>query len=253
MTATNEQFLAGISLFRALPRDLLQLVAELFRESSYKDDEFVFRAQEPSRHVFVVKDGAVALFSDQLGEAVELKARLGPGEVFGEVGVLQGTGRTLSARASGPTQLLSLEGRSLLKLAGAYEDLALELSKIALRYSFENRSSRVALVRRKEARIRLGAPIELRVEGREPVRVNLENLSLGGACVSGLTAWNIDEATMMSFCVDPQTALLSVYGRVAWRRGERLGIAFTSTLPGHEIRVAGAVHRLTRDLLPHPQ
>lgn len=246
----NADFLAEIDLFRELPPDLRELVSELFQERAFEDDEIVFRVGDTSNHIFVVRFGAVVLFTDTVGEVVALKARIEPGKLFGEVGVLQGTGRTLSARASGATTLLQLDGRSLLDLAGAYEELAFRLSKIALRYSFENRSSKVELAGRTEARIRLGAAVELRIEGYESMPVILENLSLGGACLSGLPDdWNIGEWTLMSFAVDPRTTLLSVYGRVAWRRVGRLGIAFTETLPDHEIRVAGTLHRLTDALL----
>ena len=246
----NADFLAEIDLFRELPPDLRELVSELFEERVFEDDEIVFRVGDSSNHIFVVRFGAVVVFSDTVGEVVELKARIKPGGVFGEVGVLQGSGRTLSARASGVTTLLLLDGRSLLDLAGADEELAFRLSKISLRYSFENRSSKVELASRTEARIRLGSAIELRMEGSEAIPVTLENLSLGGACLSGLPAdWDIGEGNLMSLAVDPQTTLLSIYGRVAWRRPGRLGIAFTETLPDHEIRVAGTLHRLTDALL----
>lgn len=247
---TNADFLLGLDLFRDLPRDLRDLVCALFLEVDYADDAFVFRVGEAAEHVFVVRQGEVVLFSDTVGEPVELKARIGPGAIFGEVAVLQGTGRTLSARAVQATRLLRLEGRSLLELAGAYEELALRLSKIALRYSFENQASRAELARRKEARVRLGAWIELRAQGGASIPACLENLSVGGACLSGLPAgWEADESCLYSFGVDRETALLSFHARVAWHRSDRLGIAFTRTLPDHELRVAGSLHRLTELLL----
>lgn len=242
----NTDFLNEIDLFRELPPDLRTLVIELFEEIQVPDDRVLFHVEDPSEHLFVVKSGAVDLYSDTVGEAVELKARVGAGGVFGEVGVLQGSGRTLSARASGDTTLLRLRGESLLELARAYEELATRLSKVALRYSFENQASRVELARRKEARIRVGSVVEMRIEGRDPVPVVLENLSLGGACVSGLPVdWEVDESTLMSFAVEPHTTLLNFYGRIDWRKNDRLGIAFTETLPDHEMRVAGTLFRLT--------
>ncbi|MCH7666446.1 MAG: cyclic nucleotide-binding domain-containing protein [Acidobacteria bacterium] len=112
----NADFLAEIDLFRELPPDLRELVSELFQERAFEDDEIVFRVGDTSNHIFVVRFGAVVLFTDAVGEVVALKARIEPGKLFGEVGVLQGTGRTLSARASGATTLLQLDGRSLLDL-----------------------------------------------------------------------------------------------------------------------------------------
>lgn len=243
---TDADFLDQIDLLQELPPDLRSLVGALFEEKRYDDDQIVFRVGDPSTHLYVVKEGSVALFSDSIGEVVELKARVQPQGVFGEVGVLQGSGRTLSARASGPTTLLLLSGESLLELARSYEELALRLSKVALEYSFENRSSHVELARRKEARIRVGQAIELRVEGRESETVVLENLSLGGACIAGLPSnWDVGPETLVAFAVDSYASLFTVFGRVAWRRGDRLGLAFTSTTSDHEMRVAGALARLT--------
>lgn len=250
MNMEKTDFLAELALFRDLPADLRQLVSTLFEDVAVEDDALVFRTGDAGEYVFAVREGQVVLFTDRVGEPVELKARIGPGEVFGEVAVLQGGGRTLTARAVGPTRLLRLEGRKLLELAGAHEELALRLSKIALGYSFENRSSKAELARRKEARVRLGARVELRTEGKEPIAVVLENLSLGGASLSGLPiGWEIEESRLISIGVDPRTALLSVYARVAWRKQDRLGIAFTRTLADHPLRVAGALHRLTGLLL----
>lgn len=243
----HADFLNKIDLLQELPLDLRGLVSELFHEKRFDDDEVVFRVGDPSTHLYVVRDGSVLLFTDTIGEVVALKAEVGSGGVFGEVGVLQGSGRALSARAVGETTLLLLEGHSLLELANTYEDLAFRLSKVALEYSFANRTSEPELARRKEARIRVAAEIEVRVEGRDPVPVVLDNLSLGGACLEGLPEeWDVDESTLVSFGVDPATTLLSVFGRIAWRTNGRLGFVFTGTVPDHEIRVAGAIARLTR-------
>ncbi|MCP4201314.1 MAG: cyclic nucleotide-binding domain-containing protein [bacterium] len=241
----NADFLAEIDLFQELPLDLCRLVAEFFETIDFEDDEVVFRVGDPSRHIFVVKTGAVVLFSDRKGEVVGLKARVEPGGVFGEVGVLQGSGRTLSARSSGSTTLLRLSGASLLELAHGYDSLALKLSKTALTYSFENRSSQAELARRREARVRIGCPAELRMESHEPLPIQVENLSMGGVCLSGLPeGWDIEKGAALSIGIDPATALFSAHGRVAWRKNDRLGIAFTETPPDHELRIAGALHRL---------
>ena len=247
----NADFLAQTDLFLNLPPDLRPLVSQLFQERSFADDEIVFRIGGPSDHIFVVKAGAIVLFTYTIGEPVTLKARVEPGGLFGEVGVLQRTGRTLSARASGATVLLELDGHSLLELAGAYDELALRLSKIALRYSFMNRSSAAELGRRREARIRIAAAVDLRIGGEGSIPVTLDNLSLGGVCLAGLPeGWDLSEGALMSFVADQDEALLSVYGRVVWRKSRRLGVAFTETLPDHETMVSAALQHLIGAFLP---
>lgn len=242
---TPAEFLLQLDLFRALPTDLRDVVADLFLEQSFDDDEVVFRAGDPATELYVVRAGSVSLYTDRVGEAVGLKARLEPGDMFGEVGVLEGGERSLSARASGPATLLSMHGESLIELARAYDTLAFELSKIAIRYSFDNQAAKAELGRRKEVRVKVCREVELRVAGSTPLPVVLENLSIGGACIVGLPAsWDFEPSQTLSFGTEPTTALFSVRGRVTWRKRDRLGIAFTDTAEDHEMRIAGALFAL---------
>lgn len=63
----------------------------------YAPGEAVVRAGEPGREMFVVLDGAVEV----LGEDGAPLARLGTGEIFGEVALVDGGARTRTVRAAG--------------------------------------------------------------------------------------------------------------------------------------------------------
>jgi hypothetical protein len=140
-----------------------------------------------------------------------------------------------------------MHGDSVIKLAQAYDALAFQLSKVAMRYSFENRAAKLELGRRKEARIKVSREVELRVAGRPALPVILENLSVGGACLEGLpAAWDIEPSESMSFGLDPTRALFTAHGRVTWRKRGRLGIAFSDSGDEHELRIAAALYTLLK-------
>jgi CRP-like cAMP-binding protein/tetratricopeptide (TPR) repeat protein len=67
------------------------------RERSFGKDEVIFREGDPSDAVYVVAKGAVELSKSGAGGQVVL-ARLGPLEMFGETGILDGSPRSATAR-----------------------------------------------------------------------------------------------------------------------------------------------------------
>ncbi len=73
-------------------------------EKSYEDGQIIFREGEMSSAAFVTLEGKVKLFKDGPRGRVEL-ARIGKGEMFGEMGVLDGGVRSASAEAWGPVRV----------------------------------------------------------------------------------------------------------------------------------------------------
>lgn len=65
----------------------------------------VFREGEPAEEAYLIEDGAVDILQGQ-GPERRLLARLGPGEVFGEMGVIDGTPRSTWAVAAAPLRLV---------------------------------------------------------------------------------------------------------------------------------------------------
>ncbi len=246
--ANLRELLANIELFQKLPEKWRYLVESLLQREHFDEGEIVFRAGDQATCVYVVEFGQVALFTDTIGEPIHLRAQIGRGGVFGELGVLEGSKRCLSARANEPTGLLRLDGADLLGLAKAHERFAQELCQIAITYASSNQVARAELARRKEARIRIGRSVDIRVQGQPPLSAVLENLSLGGACLSGMPEdWALDEEALFSVAVDPTTALFSVHARVQWKKDDHTGLCFTQTFDNHELQIAGAVHRLVSD------
>lgn len=237
-----------VELFRRLPDTWKRLVVELLEEEHFDEDEIIFQAGDPADCVYIVELGNIVLYTDTVGEPIQQRAQLKRGSVFGELGVLEGSRRCLSARATEASALLRLDGTELLRLAKAHDDFARELCQVAIGYASSNVAARAELARRKEARIKIGRRVEVRVQGRDALPVVLEDLSLGGACLSGVPDnWQIDESVPVAMATDPTTALFRVHASIQWRKDDLVGLCFTRTFDDHQIKIAGAVHRLTVD------
>ena len=107
------QFLRGVPIFAELePDDLLDL-AELGREEELAAGQALCEQDRPdSGDLFVVLSGRAAVFvrSGAAGEAHESEvASLGPGEVVGELALLDGSPRSATVRSqSDPLRVLRI-------------------------------------------------------------------------------------------------------------------------------------------------
>jgi CRP-like cAMP-binding protein/cytochrome P450 len=79
----------------------------------------VFRQGDPADHFYVIRRGDVEVVLEQPGKEPRVVARLGPGDHFGEIGVLQGLPRNATVRTASDTTLLALSRE-------AFSDLAVE-------------------------------------------------------------------------------------------------------------------------------
>lgn len=89
----------------------------------------IFRTGDPSESVFVIEDGEVAI---TVGDGIEV-ARLHPGELFGESGVLEVRCRAATATAITPATLLVTPAETFLHAFGMDNDRALALVKLLCR------------------------------------------------------------------------------------------------------------------------
>jgi hypothetical protein len=89
----------------------------------------IFRAGEPSEGVYIIQDGEVAI---TVGDGIEV-ARLHPGELFGESGVLEARARAATATAIQATTLLVTPAETFVHAFGMNDDRALALVKLLCR------------------------------------------------------------------------------------------------------------------------
>jgi CRP/FNR family transcriptional regulator, cyclic AMP receptor protein len=106
MTLSQERrtaLLGACPLFRGLDAEDLAAVATAAIEVEFPAERVIARQGEIGTGFFVVESGAVRVVRD--GETI---ARLGPGEFFGELSVLDGGPRIAHVVADAPTRCLAL-------------------------------------------------------------------------------------------------------------------------------------------------
>ena len=122
----NEKRLAEIPLFEGLDDEALRTVAKVAQEVSVSEGAELVREGDYSYELTVIDEGeAEVLHGD------EVVAKLGPGDVFGEAGVLTKGMRNATVRAITPMRLITLTGWDLRRLRGRIPQLEERVSQLA--------------------------------------------------------------------------------------------------------------------------
>ena len=114
MTLTHDrrtELLAGCPLFKGIEPEGLAALAELATAVDFPAGHVIARQGEIGTGFFVIVEGLVRVVRD--GSVV---ARLGPGEFFGELSVLDRMPRNATVAAEGPTSCLALASWDFEKL-----------------------------------------------------------------------------------------------------------------------------------------
>ena len=102
------EFLAGVPLLEGHGEaDLVQL-ARVVRRRAVREGEILFRQGDAAREVLFVVDGALSIWLQQPGDRTVEVARAGPGQMLGEIALLDGQGHTMSARVAESGTVLAL-------------------------------------------------------------------------------------------------------------------------------------------------
>lgn len=88
----------------------------------YSDGDVIFRQGDTGDCMFVIQQGEVEVFVDSDGHDLILR-KMGPNDFFGEMALFEHETRTASARAVGPTHVLTIDKKNF--LAGIHEDPSL--------------------------------------------------------------------------------------------------------------------------------
>lgn len=113
------RFLREVSVFRDIPENELFAVASIIEELDIPDGEVFMRQGELGRELFVVSEGHVLIKREG-----RVLAELGPGEVVGEMSVLDEQPRSADGVARGPVKVLRLRADALKRLFSSRASLA---------------------------------------------------------------------------------------------------------------------------------
>ena len=119
--------LESLPLFRGLSPDELRALRTIARESHFAPQGQIFREGDPGDGVFFVKDGLVEISSLVGGTARRTLSQLGPGEIFGEMAVIEHRPRSASAVAVRDTDVYFLPRGEMLSFLQRSPALAFSL------------------------------------------------------------------------------------------------------------------------------
>jgi CRP/FNR family cyclic AMP-dependent transcriptional regulator len=122
----NEKRLAELPLFEGLDDEALRTVSQVAQQVSVSGGAELVREGDYSYELTVIDDGQADVLND--GQVV---AQLGPGDVFGEAGVLSKSLRNATVKATTPMRLITLTGWDLRRLRSRIPELEERVNALA--------------------------------------------------------------------------------------------------------------------------
>jgi CRP/FNR family cyclic AMP-dependent transcriptional regulator len=121
-TTVSTAVLRAVPLFSSFPEDQLRTLATMVNRKSLPRGAMVMAAGDPTDSLYIVLSGRLkVMMSDADGKEVILSI-LGPGEFFGEMGLIDDSPRSASVIGIEPCELLSISKRDFNKcLADSFE------------------------------------------------------------------------------------------------------------------------------------
>ena len=116
--------LKGIPLFEKFSEDELRQIAPFAEEKSVEEGDVLVREGDYSYQFVAIEEGNVKV--TRAGETV---AELGPGDFFGEIGLLEKSLRTATVEATSPMRLITLTGWDLARVEKAMPEAIEELHR----------------------------------------------------------------------------------------------------------------------------
>jgi CRP/FNR family transcriptional regulator, cyclic AMP receptor protein len=122
----NVKRLAELPLFEGLDEEALRTISKVAQEVSVQDGAELVREGDYSYDLTVIDEGQAEVVHEG-----EVRATLGPGDVFGEVGVMSKGMRNATVRATTPMRLMTLTGWDLRRLRGRIPELESRIAALA--------------------------------------------------------------------------------------------------------------------------
>jgi CRP-like cAMP-binding protein len=202
----------------------LECVAEVRRLAG---GELVFARGADCDGLYLVRDGGVVVQSKVVGEPIERVRDVGPGEVFGEIEVVDGSRRELQAVALGPSTVVRLPQHAVWTFLERHPQVETRLRTLAIYHRTQRLHALLAPATRLDPRIRIDREVQLRRPGSPAVSVRLEDLSHGGACLSAAPAgWQPGDKVRFALELPGKPDLLQLEALVRWRMRDLVGLIF---------------------------
>ena len=130
--AGNAEFLKRVSWFQDLDNKSLEAISNAAVEQSYQPGQLIMRQGDTGVGAFIIRSGRVEIIQERDGKEQKL-ATLGPGDVVGEMALLDEFPRSASVRAVEPTTALGIQRWHFKGILESHPQLALALLPILTR------------------------------------------------------------------------------------------------------------------------
>jgi CRP-like cAMP-binding protein len=127
MSADRVEQLKKVALFAGLKPEALGLIARVATEESHATGTKIFQHGDAGDKLYLILEGKVRISRDVPGMGEEALAVLGPGEVFGEMALLDESPRSADARVHDRCRLLAIPKDGFDDLLFLHKDLAYEV------------------------------------------------------------------------------------------------------------------------------
>lgn len=128
------EFIANIQLWRGLPEDQLDALAQIAIAKTYRKGEVIFAEGDEGRGFFVVKLGRVKVYKLSTDGKEQILHFFGDGEHFAEVPVFDGQCFPASAAAVEKSELLFFPRTAFLALLEQHPTLAIAMLAVSARH-----------------------------------------------------------------------------------------------------------------------
>jgi CRP-like cAMP-binding protein len=123
-----DTILAKSPLFRSLKPEQRRELIELAALEVHESGSFIIQEGDDGNHLFVIKSGSVEVYTSLKDERIDL-AKLGPGEIFGEISILTGSPTTANVVAKTRTELVKFSRGEVVQVAEKHPQVAHLLSE----------------------------------------------------------------------------------------------------------------------------
>ncbi len=131
---STRDFLRQFTAMSAVPAALLRQVMEQLEERSVAAGTVVVRQGEPADSFFIVREGMFQAVKRENGTEQVVNA-IGPGEFFGELGLMNGSGRSATVIARSEAKLYALSRTAFEKIVEGSPEFRNRLEHVAASYS----------------------------------------------------------------------------------------------------------------------
>lgn len=127
---TMTRFLQDIPLFQGLSVQQLQSISQDIQPRQFNQNDIIFREGDPGQVVYLVQSGQVRIYVNGLDGSETSVILFGrPGDMFGELAVIDGLPRSATAVALGETLLYTINRESFRQHMQRFPQLALNFMK----------------------------------------------------------------------------------------------------------------------------